>query len=74
MIARKVYLFSQDNFGPPNARTQSRVSYISVHFVKGASSWIRAHWVELALRSLESLLVYTWTAVRWDNCCNPPQP
>ena len=35
MIARKVCLFSQDNFGPPNARTRSWMSCISVHFVKG---------------------------------------
>ena len=35
MIARKVYLFPHNNFGPSNACTQSWHSCIAEHFVKG---------------------------------------
>jgi hypothetical protein len=35
MIARKVCPSSQDNFGPQNARTESRMACISGKLVKG---------------------------------------
>jgi hypothetical protein len=35
MIARKVCLFSQYNFGPTNARTESWMSYTPGQYLKG---------------------------------------